>query len=99
MSILGELCLDLSFFGAVGNKAAVTHTPDIAKIAEKTQEFESEGNKVDEEVKNVRLFFVHYKSNQSKATKILLKLLISSPNIMTINNKILYEHIDTKKYC
>ena len=56
MPILGELCLDLSFFGAFGNKAAVTHTPDIAKIGEKTQEFESEGNKIDEEVENVRLF-------------------------------------------
>ena len=99
MSILGELCLDLSFFGAVGNKAAVTHTPDIAKIAEKTQEFESEGNKVDEEVKNVRLLFLHYKSNQSKTTKILSKLLISRPNIMTIKNKTPYEYIEQKKHC
>ena len=86
MSILGELCLDLSFFGAVGNKVAVTHTPDIAKIAEKTQEFESEGNKVDEEVQNVRLFFLHYKLDQSKTTKILSKLLISCPSIIAIKN-------------
>lgn len=69
MPILGELCLDLSFFGAVGNKAAVTHTPDIAKIGEKTQEFESEGNKIDEEVESVRLSFLHCKSKSCETTK------------------------------
>lgn len=47
----------MSFFGTIGKKTAVTHTPDIAKIESKVQEFESEGNKVDQEVDDVRFLF------------------------------------------
>lgn len=53
-SFPAELCIDLSFFGAIGQRTAVTHTPDISKIDSKVQEFESEGNKVDQEVEDVR---------------------------------------------
>jgi len=49
----GELCIDLSFFKAIGERTAVKHTPDIARIQAKVQSFEAQSAEIEDEKKNM----------------------------------------------
>jgi len=50
----GEYCIDLNFFQIIGKKTAVKHTPAIAEIDSKVQEFESQGNEIDSKVGDMK---------------------------------------------